>query len=146
MWPEPPGPFSHFGGNQMDLCDNINFISKSVFGDIMEVFGWRLVDNFKCYKNLAILRADFYPIGHIIGVSDKAYIVCDGEMSVVYKGREYNDINDLLYEYGEKVYETFPEWEIRVEKQWAIKTYDGDEWVAAFTNLAEMPYRKQVKC
>ena len=133
-------------GDLMDLCDNINFTNKTVFSDLMTVFGWRLVDDFRCYKNLAVIRADFYPLGHIIGVSDKAYIICDGEMNVVYRGRTFSDFEELLELYGEDAYETFPDWEIRIEKQWAIKKNSDNEWVAAFTNLAEMPYRKQVKC
>jgi hypothetical protein len=50
----------------------------------------------------------------------------------------------MIERYGNKAIETFPEWEIKIEKQWAIKK--SGEWVSAFTNLAEMPYRKTVRC
>ena len=116
-----------------------------MFPQVMNVFGWKLSEDFKVYNGVALIRADFYPIGHVLGYSDKATLVCDGEMRVVYQETVYTDFKEMLDIYGEDAYETFPEWEIIIEKQWAVKKHNG-EWVAAFTNLAEMPYRKQVRC
>lgn len=110
----------------------------------MEIFGWSLKE-YKTHGNLAIIRADFYPVGFILGFSKKAIIVCDGEMLIHYNGNDYTDFEELLVQYGDGAYETFPEWEIKIEKQWAIKRLDGT-WVEAFSNLVEMPYREQVRC
>jgi len=65
-------------------------------------------------------------------------------MQIVYDNKTFTDFQHMIEIYGDRAYETFPDWEIIVEKQWAIKK-DG-EWIASFTNLAEMPYSKQVKC
>ena len=127
------------------ICDNINFTPEEILPQVMRVFGWKLSEDFKVHNGIALVRADFYPIGHVLGYSEKATLVCDGETKIIYKNKVYLDFKDLLEVYGEKAYETFPEWEIVIEKQWAVKKYSG-EWVAAFTNLAEMPYRKQVRC
>ena len=65
-------------------------------------------------------------------------------MQVIYDGHTFTDFNQMIERYGNKAIETFPEWEIKIEKQWAIKK--SGEWISAFTNLAEMPYRKTVRC
>jgi predicted metal-dependent RNase len=127
----------------MKLKDNINFTDKEQFPALFRVFGWNVRD-FNTFEDMAVIRADFYPIGHVLGFSNKAIIMCDGEMQIVYDNKTFTDFQHMIELYGDKAYETFPEWEIIMEKQWAIKK-DG-EWIAAFTNLAEMPYSKQVKC
>jgi hypothetical protein len=131
------------------LEDNINFINEKAFPELMKVFGWEIKPNFKVYQGLAIIRADFYPIGHVLGFSSKAIIICDGESIIKYNGSKYTDFDDIVQEIGfDAAMESFPEWEITVEKQWAIKKHhkDGKYWVGAFTNLAEMPYRKTIRC
>ncbi len=110
----------------------------------MEIFGWS-VKEYKTYNNLAVVRADFYPVGYILGFSKKAVIVCDGEMCITYNGKEYNEFSQLYEEFGDKAYETFPDWDIKIVKEWLIKGLNG-EWISSFSNLAEMPYRTQVKC
>jgi len=127
----------------MKLKDNINFTDKEQFPALFRVFGWK-VRHFNTFKGMAVIRADFYPIGHVLGFSKKAVIMCDGEMQIVYDNKTFTDFQHMIEIYGDRAYETFPDWEIIVEKQWAIKK-DG-EWIASFTNLAEMPYSKQVKC
>jgi hypothetical protein len=126
------------------LKDNINFIEESVFPNIMKIFGWEIKDDYMTHDGLAVVRADFYPLGHIFAYSSKAIIVCDGEMQIVYDGLTFTNFEDMKKVYGERAIETFPEWEVKIEKQWAIKR--SGEWVSAFTNLAEMPYRKNVRC
>jgi len=124
--------------------DNFNFVTDSHFPKIMEIFGWSLKE-YKTYNNLAVVRADFYPVGYILGFSKKAVIVCDGEMLITYNGKDYSEFSQLYEEYGDGAYETFPDWDIKIVKEWLIKGLNG-EWVFAFSNLAEMPYRTQVKC
>lgn len=126
------------------LKDNINFVDEKVLPDLMRIFGWNIKEDFMTHDGLAVVRADFYPLGHVFAYSTKALIVCDGEMQVVYDGHTFTDFNQMIERYGNKAIETFPEWEIKIEKQWAIKK--SGEWVSAFTNLAEMPYRKTVRC
>jgi hypothetical protein len=126
------------------LEDNINFIKAGVLPEILKIFGWELKDNLMVHNGLAVVRADFYPLGHVFAYSSKALIICDGEMCIKYRGKEYSTFGQLIEEYGHNAFETFPEWEIKVEKQWAIMR--SGKWVTAFTNLAEMPYRKTVRC
>ena len=132
------------GGVNMISEDNFNFITTSYFPKMMEIFGWSVKD-YNTYNNLAIVRADFYPIGHILGFSKKAVIVCDGNMLFIYNGREYEDFSQLYEELGDKAYDTFPDWDIKVAKEWLIKGLNG-EWIYSFSNLVQMPYRTQVKC
>lgn len=127
----------------MELNDNINFTDKEQFPALLKIFGWNARD-FNTFRNMAIVRADFYPVGHVLAFSKKAVIMCDGEMQIVYDNKTFTDFQHMLELYGDKAYETFPNWEIKVEKQWAIKK--NGEWVAAFSNLAEMPFSKQVRC
>jgi len=135
---------SPYGGGITIEKDDFNFIENETFPKLMEIFGWTLKE-YKTYQNLAIIRADFYPIGYVLGFSKKAIIICDGEMLINYRGNSYSDFEDLVSLFGEEAYETFPDWEIKIEKQWAVKSLDG-EWITAFSNLVEMPYRTQVKC
>ena len=126
------------------LEDNINFASREMFPELMGIFGWSIKE-FKIYKDLAVVRADFYPVGHILGFSKKAIIVCDGETMIKFDGQIFTDFEELKTTIGEDLaYESFPQWEIVIEKQWAIKR--NGEWIGAFSHLAEMPYRKQVRC
>ena len=127
----------------MELNDNINFTDKEQFPALLKIFGWNARD-FNTFRNMAIVRADFYPVGHVLAFSKKAVIMCDGEMQIIYDNKTFTDFQHMLELYGDKAYETFPNWEIKVEKQWAIKK--NGEWVAAFSNLAEMPFSKQVRC
>tara|TARA_R100000458_G_scaffold59940_1_gene72988 strand:- start:5256 stop:5564 length:309 start_codon:yes stop_codon:yes gene_type:complete len=98
----------------------------------------------KTFEDMAVVRADFYPVGHVLGYSKKAVIICDGEMQIIYDNKTFTDFEHMVQIYGKDAYKTFPKWEIKIEKQWAIKK-EG-QWVAAFTNLSEMPYSKQVRC
>jgi predicted metal-dependent RNase len=127
----------------MTLKDNINFTDKEQFPALLKVFGWQVKD-YKTFKDMAIIRADFYPVGHVLGFSKKAVLICDGSMQIIYDNKTFTDFQHMLEIYGENAYETFPEWEIKIEKQWAIKKEGA--WVGAFTNLAEMPYSKTVRC
>ena len=126
------------------LKDNINFIDKDAFPSLMDIFGWSIKLDFMTHKDMAVVRADFYPTGHVFAYSQKALIVCDGKMDIVYKGKSYTDFSELKDDIGDRAIETFPEWEIKMEKQWTVKK--NGQWVAAFTNLAEMPYRKTLRC
>jgi len=127
----------------LDLKDNINFIDKGQFEALFNIFGWQ-VREVKTYRDWDVIRADFYPVGYVLGFSKKAIIICDGSMRVIHDGETFTDFEQMVQKYGEKAYETFPDWDVLVEKQWAIKK-EG-EWVAAFSNLSELPYSKQVKC
>jgi hypothetical protein len=126
------------------LEDNINFVNAKVLPDLLKIFGWELKKDIMVHNGLAVVRADFYPLGHVFAYSTKALIVCDGEMRIKHKGKEFTDFGQMIEEYGNSAFETFPEWEIEIEKQWAIKR--SGKWVSAFTNLSEMPYRKTVRC
>jgi len=115
----------------------------------MGIFGWEVKPDYQVYQGLAIIRADFYPVGHELGYSSKAKIVCDGESIIEYNHSKYRNFEEIVEEIGfDKAIESFPHWTIKVEKQWAIIKHGrhGKEWVAAFTNLAEMPYRKTIRC
>lgn len=110
----------------------------------MNIFGWNAKNDFLIHKDMAVVRADFYPTGHVFAISKKAVIVCDGKMEIEYKGKTYTDFSELYDKYGNKAFDTFPDWDIKVEKQWTVKK--NGQWCAAFTNLAEMPYRKTIRC
>ena len=110
----------------------------------MKIFGWEVKQDYMTHDGLAIVRADFYPVGHIFAYSSRAIIVCDGEMQIIYDGLTFTDFSQLVEVYGNDAINTFPEWEIKIEKQWAIKK--AGKWVSAFTNLSEMPYRTNVRC
>ena len=129
------------------LNDNINFVDTKLFPKLMGIFGWK-VKEWETHNGLAVVRADFYPCGHVIGYSSRAQclIVCDGECKFEYKGNTFTSFEQLEEMYGQDAYDTFPEWKITVEKQWAIRR--NGQWVMAFSNLAEIPYRQaiQSKC
>ena len=127
----------------MIKCDNINFTEKQLVPQLFEIFGWQLQDCDEC-GTLAPVRADFYPTGYVLGFSKKALIVCDGESEFDYGGKTYFDFQDLYDELGEEAYSTFPEWTIIIEKEWCVKK--NNEWIASFSNLAEMPFRTKVGC
>jgi len=133
---------THWGINM--IKDNVNFIDKNAFLNIMNIFGWNAKDDFLIHKDMAVVRADFYPTGHVFAISKKAVIVCDGKMEIEYKGKTYTDFSELYDKYGNKAFDTFSDWDIKVEKQWTVKK--NGQWCAAFTNLAEMPYRKAIRC
>ena len=126
------------------LNDNINFVNKELFPQLMGIFGWKTKE-WETHDGLAVVRADFYPCGHVIGYSSRAQclIVCEGECNFKYNGETYTSFEALAEEYGAEAYNTFPEWEIEVEKQWTIRR--NGQWVTAFSNLAEIPYRKSVQ-
>ena len=109
----------------------------------MDLFGWQLKD-YKTVGDLAIARADFYPVGYLLATSKKAVIICEGECEFSYKGEVFKDFDQLYSILGDGAYETFPDWEIKVEKQWTVKR--NGEWVWAFSHLQEMPTRKQIRC
>ena len=125
------------------LEDNINFMKKEVFPEFLSIFGWK-VKEFKTYDGLAVIRADFYPIGHVLAISKKAVIVCEGNSQFDCSGSCYYDFKELIKQEGDSAYETFPSWVITVEKEWTIRK--NGEWIHSFSNLQDMPYRKQVKC
>lgn len=126
------------------LNDNINFVDKELFPQLMGIFGWKAKE-WDTHDGLAVVRADFYPCGHVLAFSSRAQclIVCDGEMCIEYDGHTFTDFEQMEEKYGTKAYETFPDWTIKVEKQWAIKR--NGQWVMAFSNLAEIPYRKAIQ-
>mgnify|MGYP003646736745 CR=1 FL=1 len=127
----------------MNLNDNDNFADRQLISQVFDIFGWNL-QNYKTYQNLALLRADFYPIGYVLAISNKAVIVCEGASVFYYDGEEYSDFEELFNSVGKEAYGTFPKWNILVEKQWTIRK--NGEWISAFSTLSEMPYRKQVRC
>ena len=124
-------------------ADNINFCDRKLFANLMDLFGWQLKE-FKTVGEIAVARADFYPVGYLLATSKKAVIICEGECLFLYRDEVYKDFDELYSIMGDKAYETFPEWEIRVEKQWAVKK--NGQWVGAFSHLHEMPTRKQLRC
>ena len=127
----------------MNLQDEINYADKTLVPKVFDIFGWKL-KQFKTYEDLALVRADFYPVGHVLAISKKAVIVCEGSTLFEYKGVEYGDFDELLDSVGTIAYATFPQWNVKVEKEWTIRK--NGECVLAFSNLSEMPYRKQVRC
>jgi len=126
-----------------EINDENNFCQPKLFNDLMNIFGWQLKE-FKTVQDLAVVRADFYPVGHLLAISKKAVVICDGESEFIYNGNTYTDFNDLYSEIGDKAYNTFPDWEVIIEKQWAVKR--NGQWVSAFTNIKEMPTTKQIRC
>ena len=126
------------------LKDNIKFVEADSLPDLMNIFGWTVKEGYMIHEGLAVVRADFYPLGHMLAYSSKAQIICDGEMCIKYNGQTFTDYQQLVEIYGTEAINTFPEWEIKIEKQWTVKR--NGQWVSAFTNLAEMPYRKSVRC
>jgi len=127
----------------MTLNDNNNYADVKLIKQIFDIFGWNL-QNYKTYQDLALLRADFYPIGYILAISKKAVIVCEGSTVFYYDGEEYSDFEQLFKLEGEQAYGTFPKWNVVIERQWTIRR--NGEWISAFSTLSEMPYRKQVRC
>ena len=127
----------------MDLQDEIYYADKNLIPKVFDIFGWKL-QTLQTYDNLALVRADFYPVGYVLAISKKAVIVCEGRTVFDYEGNEYRDFSELFEEIGQKAYSTFPDWKIWMEKEWTIRK--NGEWVLAFSNLSEMPYRKQVRC
>ena len=72
----------------MELNDNNNYADVKLINQIFDIFGWNL-QNYKTYQDLALLRADFYPIGYVLAISKKAVIVCEGSTVV---GSAFSDV------------------------------------------------------
>lgn len=141
---QPIGSFpSPLESDYMIKCDNINFTEKQLLPRLFEIFGWNLKECDEC-GTIAPVRADFYPVGYVLGFSKKAVIICDGESEFDYEGTTYFDFQDLYDELGDEAYATFPDWNIVIEKEWCVKK--NGEWVASFSNISEMPFRTKVGC
>ena len=124
------------------LNDGLNFTGKANLPLLLSAFGWICKDFMVC-DNLAPLKADFYPKGFVLALSKKAVILCDGESLIRYDGEEFESFADLKFKYGRNAYRTFPDWEIVVEKEWVVKK--NGEWLYAFTNFSELPFRSNMK-
>jgi len=125
-------------------ADLRNFLNPSAFKIIIEQqLGWILKD-FKTLNGLAVVRPDFYPNNHVLGISKKAVIVCKGKSLFSIGNKEYNSIDDAFDKLGVSILDTFEEWEWQMEKEWVIMK-DG-EWVGSFTILTECPFRTKIRC
>jgi len=127
----------------MELKDDLNYADKRIIKTVFDIFGWNLKE-VKEYDNVALIRADFYPVGYVLAISNKAIIICEGQSVFTYKNKEYNDFEELLNTIGSRAYSTFPNWQVGMEKEWTIRK--NGEWIGSFSNLSDMPYRKQVRC
>ena len=124
----------------MSLLDNDSFIQKLTVRDVMKTFGWILSD-YISHKELAIMRADFYPTGFVLATSKRAVIVCDGETRVLFGGNVFKNIDELYDVHGKEVINEFNHWEFLMVKEWVIKKNSG-EFLTSFTTLKEMPFEK----
>ena len=144
MFPHPS--FFLFGDINM-LLDNRNFIPLNTIGVVLSAFGWSHSES-KDYsvgkETLTIVKPDFYPAGHVLAVSKKAVIVCDGESQFEYQGKEYNDVQEIIGEFGIQIIETFPEWIFTLEKEWTIMK--NGQYVHSFSSLNELRHRKKLRC
>jgi len=135
-----------FGGIVL-LLDNNNFIPINTIGVVLSAFGWSHSEskNYTTSEELVtIVKPDFYPNGHVLAVSKKAIIVCDGESQFEYQGKEYNDVQEIIGEFGIQIIETFPQWKFTIEKEWTIKK--NGEYVHSFSSLKELRHRKKLRC
>tara|TARA_B100000131_G_scaffold311829_1_gene345164 strand:+ start:7857 stop:8249 length:393 start_codon:yes stop_codon:yes gene_type:complete len=124
--------------------DEVNFIREELIKKYLEAFGWIYNGSHLTWGELAATRADFYPTGFVIAVSKKAVITCEGELVFKYKGEIYEDFDDLCKKLGRKAFDTLPDWEIEVEKEWTVRK--NGEWKHSFSNFVELPLRKQLRC
>jgi hypothetical protein len=143
--PNTLSPFSN-GGNSM--IDNYNFLPPNTIHLLLDAFGWsysksndyRNLDNI----NMTLLRADFYPVGHVLAVSKKAVIVCDGESLIEYKDEVYEDVQELIDKFGNSVIDKFSSWKFLSEKEWTVKK--NGEYVHSFSSFKDIKHRKKLRC
>tara|TARA_R100000781_G_scaffold9994_1_gene9680 strand:+ start:157 stop:585 length:429 start_codon:yes stop_codon:yes gene_type:complete len=140
-------PLLPFLGVIKMLLDNVNFIPVNTIGIVMSAFGWTHSEsqNYSISgESLTVVKPDFYPNGHVLAVSKKAVIICDGESHFEYRGKEYTDIQEIIGEFGIQIIETFPEWVFTIEKEWTIMK--NGEFVHSFSSLNELRHRKKLRC
>jgi|8_EtaG_2_1085327.scaffolds.fasta_scaffold327507_1 predicted metal-dependent RNase len=124
----------------MSISDNDSFIQRNIVKDVLKAFGWT-ISNYITHEDVAIIRADFYPSGHVLATSKRAIIVCDGNTEVMFKGTKFSGIKELYEFYGEKAIHNFQDWEFLMVKEWVVKRNSG-EFITTFSTLKEMPTEK----
>ena len=110
----------------------------------MELSEWD-VKQYEMYDGLVMLKPDFYPTGYILAYSKKAIIICDGSSVINYQGHIFNDVQELVKKYGEKILSEYQTWDFKQEKEWLIKKLNGD-WVGSFSKMSELKNRRKLRC
>jgi len=95
-------------------------------------------------EGLAIFKPDFYPNGHVIGLSKGGYIYSAGNTLVLYKGTPYESIEDLLEQEPLAIHH-FGDWVFKEEKEWVV-TRTGKEFLYSFSNLHKIPRKAKYRC
>ena len=109
----------------------------------MQVRGWRLM-NPLVQEGLVIFKPDFYPNGHVIGLSKGGYIYSAGNTLIQYKENTYESIEDLLEKEPLAIHD-FGEWVFKEEKEWVV-TRTGKEYLYSFSNVHKIPKRTTYRC
>ena len=125
------------------LADNFNFIYPETLQRHMQVRGWRLM-NPLVQEGLVIFKPDFYPNGHVIGLSKGGYIYSAGNTLIQYKENTYESIEDLLEKEPLAIHD-FGEWVFKEEKEWVV-TRTGKEYLYSFSNVHKIPKRTTYRC
>ena len=144
------------------IADNKDFFNTPVLKMIMEQMGWTLnkektlleelemafaSSGFKWNKEVLPVRPDFYPNGTILAHSKKYMIVSDGYSEIEYKGWIFNSPDELLVSQGAEGIIDIKNWNIKVEKEWIIKTNTRHPtWTDySFSKLNDCPFKSTVR-
>lgn len=126
------------------ISDNKQILHKELFLSCMRISDWN-VKQYKMFNGLVLLKPDFYPTGYILAYSNKAIIICDGSSVINYRGSVFNDTEQLVEKYGERILSEYQTWDFKQEKEWLIKRLNGD-WVDSFSKMSELKHRKKLRC
>jgi hypothetical protein len=121
-----------------------SFISEEALTMMMQINGWKLM-NPTVINNVAVFKADFYDDESIIAVSPKgSQIRSLGNTVVKYQNKIFNSITELIKEFGNKVIDSFDEWQFIEEKEWVV--FKNGEWMYSFTTLDKLPKTTKLRC
>jgi len=123
---------------------NKQFLDEEYFLSCMELSEWD-VKQYKMHNGLVMLKPDFYPEGYILAYSKKAIIICDGSSVINYRGHIFNDVEELVKKYGEKILSEYQTWDFKQEKEWLIRRLNG-EWVDSFSRMSGLKNRRKLRC
>ena len=119
----------------------------------LKVTGWK-VKAPKCLSNyhkefndlnLTCTNPNFYNDGDIIAESRKCVVMACGHSIIKYNNREFWEPYQIIKNYGVEALKDIDNWEWLQVMDWIIVTKKGNKLLSQFSNLSDLPKRKDVE-
>ena len=126
--------------------------SKLVSADLKQS-GWKikepktLANYHKKFNdlNLTCTNPNFYNDGEIIAESRKSIVMACGHSIIKYKNREYWEPYQIIKNHGYEALKDLDNWEWLQVMDWIIVTKKDNKLLAQFSNLSDLPNRKELE-